>query len=475
MNTLENADFITPARNQKLDLLLHLLINSNKPLLLRAPAGAGKTYFLEQVSHRFEMSWVACRLNGECTFDDFDELLDVCSELITPMHQTLDGYLATLESNAERVVLIVEDIHRLSEGGVEALFLLSERYSAIQLLLSTSENLEQAEPLCQVIDLEPFTQKQTVAYAKYVADKLGKAPASLAGLDEMVLFIETGGLPGRINDTVSKFLSAAVDFGPSPSTSIKPGRKVYLIPIAAAAIVTTLVFVWLLNEEQQGEVAPDSERVSQSSNTGVVPEQQTGGVQIEKRPIVAKRVEPVPARVESTTEVSETHPIAEAEQVTTPVSQETEPEKPLEELPEAVTDIEAKPDADLEASSVTQPLQEPPKVIAQQPVVASKAEPSSRLEQDVAWIKSMPGHHFTYQIMGLGKLSSAEAYVSKFPDMENIYIYRSKRNAGAWYGILYGVYADKAAAKEALPEVEKVFTGVNPWARRFDSIQMDMY
>lgn len=103
----------------------------------------------------------------------------------------------------KKVIICVEDVHRLANVHFEFLFGLADTYPCVRLLLTSSENIgESIEERCQLIDIEPFTQKQTAEYARFRVNRQGLAFVNLAGIDDVVLFIETGGLPGRINDVL---------------------------------------------------------------------------------------------------------------------------------------------------------------------------------------------------------------------------------------------------------------------------------
>lgn len=477
MSRFDGQDFFTPERGQKLDLLLHLLRNGRKPILLRAPAGAGKTYLLTKLSDRLEQTGQVIRLDRLSLVHDVNGLLDSLESILSTENLPISAYLSGKSANDETIYLLGEDIHAMSDDGLNALLGLFNQYDCVQLVLTASENVAQVEQWCQVINLEPFSQRQTVEYAKHLIAEMREPASRLNGFDELVLFIETGGLPGRIHDAVSKTLLSVPTASVVQPHSQQRSNVFYIIPSLAVLFAVAIAALLYLDDGAVTEsTAPTL------ATPKIVQKDRMISGQAEIAPV--EKVGTV--KLENEEKISDSEPTTESAP-TAFVLTEVEPQLNQDATKLNVEKVsQAVGSPKLLENKVANPVEQKLDAVAERPVskvvevnskgIVAESKPEfSPLEVDKAWILSMPPDQYSFQIMGLGKLSSALGYVQKLPKRENVYIYQSKRNNGAWYGILYGVYADKTAASQSLPEVKQLFPGIEPWARSFDSIQKDLY
>lgn len=483
--TVDSAsDFYTPEREQKIDLLAHLLANGNKPLLIRAPRGGGKTHFLHRLSGRLRVSHACLVVEDAAHITSLEELIQrICAKLSLAANQ-LRIRLVDLAERNQDLVVIIDDVQLMPELVLQALMELATQHDSLKLILAASENLEMIEQFCQLIDLEPYSQKQTIQFAEHLLSEL-ESKASVKDMDELVLFIETGGLPGRIKDAVSSQLLGQKIV---PTFSTKQAKTSPLVwPLTAGVLIATAVisFWYMSSGEQaapdrvvvQAEVSdspPSDDRAIERTVTKAIPEKVIPLA--EDQPLLENKPDPVESSVVvSDDSASRAAAIPEAMAIEPAVQPESEDLTPVEAqtakaevMPQPV--VEPQP---VEAISPTAaaPAQRP----EPNPTVKPIAQIPSQLASDREWINSKQSGEYTFQVMAVSTFESAQKFVNGHAQKENLHIYQSKRHNGAWYGILYAAYANKAAANRSVEQVRAMFAGIDPWARSFESIQKDLY
>ena len=238
------TEFFPAERQSRLDLLLHLLANTRQTILLRGPEQSGKSYFVRQLEKQLNDTDLFVLVTAT-------DLINAAMPLnvLTDAFNYLEGnkkqLLVRLEASSRagrKVIVCIEDVHELEATHFDFLFQLSDNYNCLHILLTSSDNLgESVESRCQLMGLEPLTQKQTSEYARMIVAKKGIDVADLAGFDEVVLFIETGGLPGRINDVLEQMSHQPKAIDDKARQQVKP---LPYIGLASMAILVTVILIY---------------------------------------------------------------------------------------------------------------------------------------------------------------------------------------------------------------------------------------
>ena len=100
--------------------------------------------------------------------------------------------------------------------------------------------------------------------------------------------------------------------------------------------------------------------------------------------------------------------------------------------------------------------------------------PLNLLARNHEILKGMNGDHYTLQLIGVSTKQAAEKYLLKNTQLKNLMYMQSKRHHENWYVVVYGDYADKAAAIDAAKQPAITSLRVTPWVRTFSSLQADI-
>jgi DamX protein len=463
-DTLES--FFPAERQRRLDLILHLIPNTRQVILLRGPVQSGKSFFIGQLQNQIDESWQFCSLLADKLMQT-EAPLQVLAEAISGRDEKNHQILVRLESWSklgQKVIICVENAYLLAVEQFDFLFKLADNYECLHIILTSSENLgESVESRCQLVDLEPFTQKQTTQYAKKRVQKKGIELVNLAGFDEVVLFIETGGLPGRINDVLEQMLNQVTSGG---LKKVANGLPIMWL-VGAAMLLTGALLVVLYPEKESGSI----ETVAQIK-----------GSNNEERPIASLTLDEViklpnktkaePAKNNLIVETSPApivlspSPVQEIDVVTSGIIKTlpaAENEISLQELEKKV--VRAKPAIDKEGLGV--PKEE--KIITEIP------KKPAGIQIGTDWIKSRDKNHYTLQLLGVSTEESAHKYILKHKELKSLYFFQNKKNDGKWFSVIYGDFVSKEKAVQASKNLPPSLGRLKPWVRSFGGLHADLY
>lgn len=462
-------EFFPAERQQRLDLILHLIPNTRQAILLRGPEQSGKSFFLRQFDKQRDKRWQFCLIPAKSLMDTTSPL-----EVLTQAFDELEGNnkqllvrLAAASKAEKKVIICIEDTHQLGEAQFDFLFKLADSYDCLQVLLSSADNLGEAiESRCQLIDLEPFTQRQTTEYARKIIQKNNPGLTNLVGLDEVVLFIETGGLPGRINDVLAQMSTSAM--GHEKPTLVKSGSVIGLI---ALAILLLGVSVFIFYPQEESEEVPST----------VVQAQSAGRIHNQKLETPAKTAITEQPRVSGFSEIKE---------FKTPSSML---DAPLETASKTKVSGLRNTDEKVGAVKVERSVNTQTVVLANikaeesgsdsKEVVSIKenSNPSAKapaaltaIQLNHQWLESRDKKHFTLQLLGVSTEESAKKFILKHNTLKPLYFFQHKRNAGQWFVVIYGDFENKKLAEEKANKMPASLTALKPWVRTFDAVQRDV-
>lgn len=94
----------------------------------------------------------------------------------------------------------------------------------------------------------------------------------------------------------------------------------------------------------------------------------------------------------------------------------------------------------------------------------------AELSQQTAWLWSQDPRHFTLQLFGTYQRDSVKGFIEQHKLRGKVAAFKSQRNGRDWYVLVYGSYADRNAAKQAISRLPASLRKSAPWVRSFASI-----
>jgi len=159
----------------------------------------------------------------------------------------------------------------------------------------------------------------------------------------------------------------------------------------------------------------------------------------------------------------------------------TDVEKPMDNISKSEERINvAEPILDVEK---VEPPQRDIEVTA--PVLTTKLVEAVKVEHEVATISPLPFHDesfllnepaSSYALMlgGYSERRVLERVREKLTSFSDIYQYKTIRNGKYWYVLLYGSFATRAAANDALLALPEHIVGFSPWPKPYTSIHQEI-
>ncbi|MCB1802253.1 MAG: ATP-binding protein, partial [Gammaproteobacteria bacterium] len=196
------AYFDTPARAERLQLLLHLIRNVGDVIYLRAPAGAGKTRFtrrlLEVVGDEAACVWLRGGIDNEVT-------ATTASQLGLAAHDVADWPSGVIRALAgQDLLVVVDDADHLGLAAIERLATLHA--AGGRLLLVGHGGLAQTTRQWDVhyVDLPPFDAEQS---ATFLRSNAGDEADHIN--DDLAAFLHHAahGRPGALLDSLEEVLA----------------------------------------------------------------------------------------------------------------------------------------------------------------------------------------------------------------------------------------------------------------------------
>ncbi len=291
--------FISDEREQKFDLLVHLVTNLNKPLIICGPNGIGKTTLLTQFQLLKSSIWPVLYLTAsdQLSFEAIQQkiwrfLLQEMKDTVEA--QSLNQMLQDMEELNQRLVLIIDDAGKLMSGLMTSLMQYTARYPSLRIVfalnndeLKIKSSLDQSLGTCHFIEIPPLSLLQCRDYVQNLVTGSSKLGADFGGkvvsdsrINEVTMtqiYKNTQGIPGKIVQELPTLLSA---------NAMKGSTWIYILVIASVVTIGVGAFLWRIDHV-------DAEKVAQSSGG-------TSGVQVSALTIPGQTVpDPVVAETKA--------------------------------------------------------------------------------------------------------------------------------------------------------------------------------
>ncbi len=521
--------FETPARAERLQLVRHLVSNTDEAIYLRGPAGAGKTHFARRLLDSLRDDAAVVWLDAAAE----DIPGRVVHDLGLPpaaAAQWPHGVLAAV--GGRPVVLVVDNAHRLVADAIGELNALHGAGGRLLLLGQgdVGDALDDLAP--RFVDLPPFDPAESAAFLRRGA---GRQAERVADAQARRAHAVSGGLPGPLLDALSDILSS-----PSPerahpaATSPRPasGRAIWRwlgLGVGLVLLVVVLVFQDAINAvldppDPDGGVAtarvePDTPAPDPPTSA---PTQEVVPPMVESRHAPAVELPELVAPVASIERAPGQATTAESEALDAVTPAQTGAGEPAARQSEASSD--AVPDTAPPVASAAEheplvavgdaqsPASSPGASRADDPVVSDSA-PSDTAAPDVAvrpphetaqavpvdgppraaepaapkakpspvdpvvspsygsaWLASRVPHRYTLQLVGGRERRSLEQFILRNRIAPPYAIFERRLDGRPWYSLVAGDYDDRDAAVAARARLPRQLRDAGVWPRTFESI-----
>ncbi|MEJ2404354.1 MAG: AAA family ATPase [Candidatus Thiodiazotropha sp.] len=285
--TEPNEFFSTPEISAHLDLIRHLIENSELVPLVRGASGSGKTLLASKLQQSAPDDWVVCHFSADPTLQP-DRLLafiarcnglpDIAGELL----QRLVARFEIMRKRGRIPVVLVDDAQMLPPTSLMTLLRLFERQvdgvrlvsivlfanEQIDHLLATPQLQVMSPQVIQAIDMPVLTLRQAVDFMHFVLK--GEGLSEHFALDDGKLaraHKETGGVPGLLATEILNDVGRKGETQASIFTTYRHQLVMYGVPLLTV-IVLLLLFQGPINRMfEPGSLA--EQKTEPSTNSGI--------------------------------------------------------------------------------------------------------------------------------------------------------------------------------------------------------------
>jgi DamX protein len=200
---------ITPERQQNLELLRHLLENTDRAIVLCGPEGVGKTALLAVLQKRVkdELQWCSFKGHAGLAFEEIHEHIGPFLR-----HSKLEFYVKTFGQNRphnihKNIVLMVDDAGDITPGLATKMIHLAEDHPDLRIIFVLTYDqwhikncTDPAIENCYIVEMKPFALKECLDFVQHLASLTPKLRFRNGITESMIdaIYLETHGIPSRI-------------------------------------------------------------------------------------------------------------------------------------------------------------------------------------------------------------------------------------------------------------------------------------
>lgn len=513
--------FVTPELNQRLNLVRHLIQNSEQLLLVLADLGCGKTSLLNQLkkvaSKQYEHWWVYTlnsnpALSPEVLISTLLSSFNVRQEgkPIQVLQENLRHHIASMRYSGKLPVLFVDDAHKLPLATLKCIVdfaMQGEPLTRMRVILfcepqitsilATHEFEIVHNTLIHTLDIPPFSKLQTRDYIQFRLEGSKYHPLHPFNSETLKkIYIESEGIPGEINlyaqEVLSKFSQQRHYL---LSTSLSYSKLIWGIPIVILFLSTAFLIYWYYPhffhaETYTNQTTPSKQILSTQtgfhepvSSSSLISSPQTLFSTSPSLPLL-NSASPLSnlttEKMSSPFEELKTFTEATTSQfLTTPKQASTLSRPSSSSLTQAISPppsqknlvVSAKiPDPKL---NTTAPSHGTKPILEQQPKTIPSSSYDSVTPKGEQWLRYQDPRTYTLQILGAYDKETLEKFLIQHSlSNKKIAMFKTRFNNKEWYVLTYGIYPNRneaIAALEALPALLKQTT--QPWIRSLGNVQ----
>lgn len=476
-------DFLSPERQQKYDLLVHLLANLGQPLFLSGPGGTGKSTFLHHLHECPPQGWLICLLEASpgLNLEQVQQALSRCLG-VREDSKSLRSHLETLALHDEPVVLALDEVGPMIPGALDVVCRFAAQYPALRLVAALRPDELHIKAVtdpwavgeAQVIELPPLTESQCTDYLNRMWTRLGRKgePDQAVALE---IYRRSHGIPARIRqevlDLVGKpplrwhlslakpvYLALGIIGGAVAAVTYWQKPLLRLLPASSANKAEQFstpkpVDQTMLASDASPATQPSAPLPQEPPGNPVLPagDQTTDGPVFAASPPVA---EPLP-------EVSD-HAVQQAAA--------SEPAVLPVEPAVLKTSASSGENPATQAADALDKAPQPPN----EAIGLNNIQPKLRAlgVNSKEWLARQKPSHFSLQLATSDKPENLLALAKRYPQLRPLTIAVKTKQGRSEYVLLYGAFADIGAVEQA---VRKLPPGIrNASVRRLSSVQTEL-
>jgi DamX protein len=433
--------YLTPELNQRINLIQHLIQNSEQLLFVLAETGCGKTALSKQLTKIAEKHcehWWMYTLNSSAALSTEALIATILAAFnvrqegkpIQVLVESLRNHIAATRYNGQLPVLLVDDAHKLPLATLKFIVELAmqgEQLSRMRVvlfcepqitsILATPEFEMVHNTLIHTLDVPPFSKTQVRDYLQFRLQ--GTQYTNIHPFSSDVIkkiYSESDGIVGDINllaqQVLRQFAETRSEQALAPSFSSSSSKWLWGIPIVMLLIAFAIY--WYFPKQQ---ALPANESIAQSP---VISENQGSLAQM--------------------------------------TTEEAFSSFSLPQMPEQVDSTSLNAHSD----SVLSKLKPEKETISTEWLGEIKGE---------NWLNHQNPNSYTLQILGAHDRMSLKKFLKKY-ELENIALFQTTYNTKDWYVLVYGIYSNQKqalAARETLPS--SLLESTQPWVRSLASVQ----
>ena len=528
MNQMSDKEdiFSTPESESRLDLIKHLIENSELVPLVRGMSGIGKSLLASRLQSGAPDNWVVCLFEADSMMQPERLLAQIarCNGLPDAKDDNNRRLVERFEKLRRRgsiPVLLIDDAQELPPTSLIALLRLYERQvdgaplvslvlfgnEQIDLLLSTPQLQVMSPQSIQVIDLPPLTREEADAYMGHLLKNEGldqRLALDSGRLDR--LYRETRGAPGPLASAILQAIGESD--GKRENALARLGGSWLRI---ALPIGVVLLFMLLFQDAINSLFSPGRpvteehrvvERVVPPTPAARPVTETDHRENIVTEETEAKSGQPVEKAAPNTLQgadvavlvtPSEVEVVAQKESMTTQIP---EVRQPIEEKP--VVDASAEVISKEDTSGLVEVVQPVPeevsattgsdeasagrqaaetassKPVAQVPAVAKEAATpppqESTLLKSPEWLRAQAPGSYTVQLLAVENIESLQKVIERHELQDKAFSVKTLRQGRPWYPLLWGQFANRTEAMEATKRLPQDLRKGGAWARPLSSL-----
>jgi len=440
--------YLTPEISQRLNLIRHLIQNSEELILVLAEAGYGKTSLLNQLKtvarQQCEHWWIYTPIsNANLSIESLISTLLIALNVrhdgksSQVLQDSLRNHIAATRYNGQLPVLLVDDAHLLPLATLRFIVELAsqgEPLTRMRVVLLTEPQLTQilATPeftmiqnnLIHTIDVPTLSQTQVRDYLQFRLQNSKYRHVHPFNSNEIIkkIYLESAGIPSQINIIAQRLLRQFITERLPASYMSRnmefQNRWLFNIPLILVLIGILLFIYWWSFPNNDNNPKPHNP-------------------------------------------VDENNLLAQAQPIETFIP--GEPLATLSNNPNSLTSTFSAFSStahDNLPNTITPDI--PSQLLATQTKLSIKGEP---------WLRQQNPTAYTLQVIGAYDVETLRKFLVKY-SLTNIAFFKTTHRNKDWYVLLYGIYPNRREALLALEQLPATLRqSTQPWARSFASVQ----
>ncbi len=497
-------------RQQALEQLLHLVRYGPPLLFVTGEQGSGKTLLSHQLIRQLDSSIFSCvSIDATVLMDDRALMALICDGFNLHVELTQDNVLSALvrfaaesESYSQTALVVIDSVQNLSGAASEFLAEIVKRVkdSGLRfLLLADTDDIQQEavlaslaglmDSLGQSLRLSPLDISEVADYLSYRMRTAGLDGVRFSPQQVKQIAGESEGVIARVNQFARETLVHQV-----PVIAKEKRRQIisfwHLAVVAAISVGILLLMVGKQEPDPQIEVAVET--INKKSDVGggkkgmlekALPRKSNGEGLVKP---YAERAEVVAIPVEQSELVdlnyAEVEPQTKVDAVVE-ISQEFVADKPPAEKMKWDGSIKTMSDRvesevnKVEPSQITLPkpvVNVSPEMVSGNRTKKNKKPRLNNYTLREKWLLSLDPKQYTLQMIGARDEAAVQEFISRYPSLTKVAYYKTYYKGGDWYVVIYGQFATKNDARQAVTRLPKKLITSKPWARPLASVQKDI-